>query len=98
MNLPPETKLFILAMGGFGLMVPMIVVNNQIIRHVCGREGRKYSILWLYDSYWLWRTFKPSWFAEAKDAGYLVPYAILLVAWIAYVVVAAVYFLPLKPT
>ena len=97
MSTPFEAKIFVFSIVGLVLMVPIIVVNDLIIRNVCRREGRTYSILWIYDSRWLWRTFKPSWFAEAKDAGYLVPYSVLFVAWIGYIV-TAIYFFSLKPT
>ena len=59
----------------------LLFVDDRIIRHVCRREGRQYSIFWLFSWYWHWRIFKQSWFREAAEAGYLSHRVTLIVAW-----------------
>jgi hypothetical protein len=70
-QIPMETFVLVVALVGTPLIVAMLATDDCIVRHVCLREGRKYSLLWLISSYWHWRIFKLSWFKEAKEAGYL---------------------------
>jgi hypothetical protein len=68
------------------LILGLLFVDDRIIRHICRREGRQYSILWLFSWYWHWRIFKLSWFSEAKETGYLGHRVTLFVAWTCVVV------------
>jgi hypothetical protein len=86
MRIPPEIMVLIILPLGAGLIAGMLLVNDRIIRHICRREGRKYSILWFCGSYWHWRAFNLSWFKEAKEAGYFNQLVTLYVAWFVFVI------------
>ena len=87
MKISIEAYIFVAAMIGLPLVVSSLLVNDQIIRHVCTKEGKRYSLFWLFDMYWHWRIFKLGWFAQARDAGFLPVYAMLNAAWICFLAV-----------
>jgi hypothetical protein len=93
MKISPEIFLTISAIIGAALILAMLAVDDRIIRHVCRRESRRYSVLWLFSPYWLLRVFKMSWFAEARRAGFLPARASLFAAWLCYIAACA-YFAP----
>jgi hypothetical protein len=90
MQIPIEILILILWPVATALIVGLLIVEDRIVRHVCRKEGIPYSILWLGSSYWHWRIFKLSWFAEAREAGYFRDRLILYVAWICAIVIVAV--------
>src|SRR5262245_61032981 len=65
----------------------LLFVDDRIIRHVCRREGRQYSIFWLYSWYWQGRISKLRWFGEAKEAGYFGDRLTLSIALIGLVII-----------
>src|SRR5215813_7484449 len=93
MKLSIEAYMFAFAMVGMPMIIVLLIVNDRIIRHICRREGKRYSYLWLFGSYWHRRIVKLGWFAEARDAGYLPAYATLAAAWACYIA-AALYLWP----
>ena len=71
MQIPFEILVLIASPIGTTLIAAMLVTDDLIIRDVCRRQGKKYSILWPLSSYRHWRIFKLSWFGKAKEASYL---------------------------
>jgi hypothetical protein len=65
----------------------LLFVDDRIIRDVCRREGRPYSISWLFSWYWQGRISKLSWFGQAKEAGYFGDRVVLLAALIGLVII-----------
>jgi hypothetical protein len=84
MKISPEI-FFAISIVGTLLILALLAVDDRIIRYVCSRENRKYSIRWIFSPYWLWRVFKMSWFAEAQRAGFLAARVTLLAAWFCYI-------------
>jgi hypothetical protein len=74
MKIPFEILLIVIWPVATVFIVASLVLNDVIIRDVCRREGRNYSIFWLLGTYWHWRIFKPGWWREAEAAGYLRAY------------------------
>lgn len=81
------TIFLLMALVGTPLMIAMILIDDRIVRHICRREGRTYSVFWLFNFSWHWRLFGLGGFEEAKEAGYLKPRLILLVLWVCLIVV-----------
>jgi hypothetical protein len=86
MQISMETFVLVVSLIGTPLIGGGMVTDDCIVRYVCKREGRKYSVLWLFSSYWRWRTFKLGWFRDAREAGYFMPLAALYAAWVCVVV------------
>jgi hypothetical protein len=72
---------------GIPLMIALIVIDDRIVRHICAREGRTYSVFWLFSFSWHWRLFGFGGFEEAKEAGYLKPRLILFALWVGLIAV-----------
>jgi hypothetical protein len=68
------------------LMFGLFVVDDAIVRHVCQRERRRYSLLWMFDSYWLGRVFALSWYKDAKDAGRFSARFCIFILWVLLIV------------
>jgi hypothetical protein len=54
---------------GTALVLVQVILDDAIIRHVCRREGRSYSLLWLFSPYWQSRIFQWEWWQEARASG-----------------------------
>jgi hypothetical protein len=54
---------------GTALVLVQVILDDAILRHVCHREGRSYSPLWLFSPYWQSRIFRWEWWQEARAAG-----------------------------
>ena len=54
---------------GTALVLVQLILDDAIIRNVCRREGRGYSLLWLVSPYWQSRIFRREWWQEARAAG-----------------------------
>jgi hypothetical protein len=72
------------------LMVVKCVIDNRVVRNICLRERRPYSISWPLSWYWQGRTCKLDWFAEAREAGCLRQ---LLMVYAAGILVVAAFIL-----
>src|SRR5262245_6606478 len=75
---------------GFSLAVALFSVDDRIMKHVCQKEGRNYSWWDSFELYWLIRKLSPSWFREAREAGYLKARVILVVAFIFFLIGASI--------
>ena len=70
---------------GFTIVVALFIVDERIIEHIFRKEGRRYPTTLLglkFDTYWFFRRLSPSFFNEAREAGY---YKIRLALVIAFV-------------
>jgi hypothetical protein len=63
-----ETAIILFVVGGT-LVLALVILDDLIIRDVCRREGKRYSLLWPYSPYWQLRIFNLAWFEEARKAG-----------------------------
>jgi hypothetical protein len=72
---------------GFSLAVALFIVDDRIVEHVCRKERRKYSSVdsW-FGLYWFLRKLSPSWFREAREAGYLKARIILVAMFICFLI------------
>jgi hypothetical protein len=76
---------------GFTLAAAVFGVDDRIIQSVCRKERRKYS-WWesFFGLYWQLRKLSPSWFREAREAGYLKARVILVVAFFCFLIGASI--------
>jgi hypothetical protein len=76
---------------GFSLALALTTVDDRIVQYVCRKEGRQYSwmVSW-FGIYWQIRKLSPSWFRDAREAGYLKARVVLVVAFISLVVGASI--------
>lgn len=75
---------------GTALIALQLFIDNHIVRDVCQREKRKYSLFWLYSPYWQGRIFGLSWLEEARKAGLYAPRLTALAAFIVCLLMTAV--------
>jgi hypothetical protein len=54
---------------GTALVLVQVTLDDAIIRHVCRREGKSYSLLWPFSPYWQSRILGWEWWQEARAAG-----------------------------
>jgi hypothetical protein len=90
MQISAEAFIAVVAPIGTAFILGLLWVNDHIIRHVCRREGKHYSIFWIFDMHWRHRSFRLSWFKEAKEAGYIGSLMVLTALWIMIVLAAIV--------
>ena len=64
------TLALILWLVGMALTAAYWYVGDRIVRHVCEREGKSYSILWALNPRWHFEMSELGWFGEAQAAGY----------------------------
>jgi hypothetical protein len=55
---------------GIALTIAYWFVGDRIVRHVCAREDKSYSILWPINPRWHFEMSQLGWFGEAQAAGY----------------------------
>jgi hypothetical protein len=90
MKISMEIFVFVFTLISMPMIIAILAIEDRIVRHVCLKEGRRYSVFWLFSQHWHWRIFRLSWFKEARDAGYFRQRLILYVAWWSVIVVVVV--------
>jgi hypothetical protein len=84
MRVPSEVFIVVIWPISMALIFGLLWVNDGIVRHICRREGKRYSIFWMFGSYWHFRSFSFNWFKEAKEAGYLSRLVVMSALWIVF--------------
>lgn len=92
-----NTVLVLMTLVGIPLMIAIIVIDDRIVRHICAREGKTYSVFWFWNMSWHWRLFGFDGLEEAKAAGYLKAKLILLAMWLCLIAALSVGSLPPGP-
>jgi hypothetical protein len=81
------TIVLLMTLVGIPLMIAMVAIDDRIVRHICAKEGKTYSVLWLWNMSWHWRLFGFDGLEEAKAAGYLKTKLVLLAMWLCLIAV-----------
>ena len=90
MQIPFETLILIAWPIATAIIIAGLATDDLIVRDVCRREGRTYSILWPLSCHWHWRIFRLSWFKEAKEAGYFKQRTTLFIAWLCFILICII--------
>jgi hypothetical protein len=70
MRIPILTLALIVWLLGMALTMAYWFVGDRIVRHVCQREDKRYSILWPLNPRWHFEMSELGWIGEAQAAGY----------------------------
>lgn len=80
-----DTIIMLVGLGGI-LAVTLLLIDDRIIRDICRREGKPYSIYWLNDPSRHRRVFQSAWWHEAQDAGLYGLRVSAIAAYSAYII------------